>query len=180
MKFLQQSQVWFKLLDRCFLQELPQVFVKMAVIVITVIGEMKTRWRIDQLLGCFADAHDLQRLLGTDPRIGFEITLQGAGGDAVLGRQVFYRSRKGIVTCSGRKDLGNNADRLQGAFILFYEHGIIAGEYFYPLLEVDGIFRGFKNSGVCQVAQRVNGFAVLCKVHFLFKNDRRGVELDAE
>jgi hypothetical protein len=79
MQLLQQRQVRFHFFQGFFLEELFEVFVKMAVVVVAVLGEIKGGGGTDQVFGGFADTHDLQGLLGTDAGIDLKITLQGTG-----------------------------------------------------------------------------------------------------
>ena len=93
----QQGQVRLAVPEAAALHELPQVLVEMAVIIIAVQGRIKIAGRMDQVCRGLADTHHLQGLLAADAGAYFKITLQGAGGKAILSGQLFHRNSKPVV-----------------------------------------------------------------------------------
>ena len=63
----------------CIVREkLPQVLIKMAMIVIAKFFIIEAGRIVNKAYDCFPDPHDLQGLLGRYPRTGLEVSLQGA------------------------------------------------------------------------------------------------------
>ena len=65
------------------------MFIEMAVIVITIVAEMKTVGETGQVFYRPPDPHDLQGLFAGNACGGFKITLQSAGADAISAGQGF-------------------------------------------------------------------------------------------
>ena len=97
-----------KVLQGVFLQELLQVLIKMAVIIIAILRIMKGFRRIGQMSRSLTDPHDLERILTADAGGFFKITLQRAGRNLVLFRKRFNRNGKIIIPEAAVQYLRNN------------------------------------------------------------------------
>ena len=64
----------------------------MAVVVIAKVGVLKMVGVVNQLFNSFADAHELECLLGVDAGSSLKITLKRAGAHLILVSQRFNRS----------------------------------------------------------------------------------------
>lgn len=94
--------------------KLPQVFVKMTMIIITVLGIMKVGGGIGQVSCCLPDPHHLYCLFAADTGTDLEITLQGSSRDLVFRSQCFDGDGKFIFLVTTLQDITYNIGGLQG------------------------------------------------------------------
>lgn len=161
-------------------KELPQMLVEVAMVVIAVDGVVKAAGRLGYVGGCFADAHDLQGVLAADAGSTLKIALQRAGRDAVLFGHRFNRRLKVIFPETPVKDLSNDLNLLQGTCMFLYDRVIVVADDPYSFIEGAGCLDGVDKGLIDQVAERKYILPVLCEIHFLQKQYRRDLELNAK
>lgn len=169
-----------KILQGILLQELLQVLIKMAMIIITILRVVKAIRRIGQMSRSLTDPHDLQRILAADAGCLFKVALQRTGRNSVLLRQRFNGNGKIIIPEATVQYFCNNMRLLQRARMLLDNRQVIRRNDIYSFLKRAYSFNSINNGLINQVTERKNIFTVLSKVDLLLEQYRRCFELDTK
>lgn len=117
MQEMQKIEVWFHVDEGTSTNKLPEMFIKMTVVIISILGIVKITGGVGQVRCCFPDPHDLKRLLAADAGADLKITLQGSSRYVILLRKVLHRYGKVIFLKAMIQDIAHNSCWLKRTFM---------------------------------------------------------------